>query len=673
MKRTLILAILLVAATMAHAQDIAGDWQGALNTGMGELRLVLHITKGADGALKATLDSVDQGANGIPVNSISLKSSKLSLGIDALHGTYEGTVAADGKTISGTWSQGAPLALDFKRVAAPIKTEHKPAKPSDIDGAWSGTLDTGTAKLRVVFHITNTEDGLTATMDSLDQNLRGMPMTSVTRDGASLKIEAKQINASFSGKIAADLSSIDGKWSQGGGELPLVVKRTKDQAEVEHKPAKPSDIDGAWMGKLDIGGMNLRVVFHIVNMEDGLSATLDSLDQGMRGLPGTAVKREGSSLTIETRQIDGSFAGQIAADVASIDGTWTQRGKNYPLALKRVKDESELVLKRPQNPVKPYPYREEEVSYDNRQQNVTLAATLTIPPGRGPFPGVVLITGSGPQDRDESLLEHKPFLVLADYLTRHGIAVLRADDRGTAKSTGDFKTATTADFATDTEAGILYLKTRAEVDPHKIGLIGHSEGGVIAPMIAARNKDVAFILMMAGTGVPGDQVLVAQGEAIQIAGGKNPEEAAKDAAKEREMLTLVETEKDEAVLEKTLKEKLAGDMPEAQIGLQIQQITSPWFRYFLTYDPATALRKVTCPVLAINGSLDKQVLPSQNLPAIRKALEESGNKHFEVDELPGLNHLFQTAKTGSPAEYAGIEETISPVALDKMATWILKQ
>ena len=192
-------------------------------------------------------------------------------------------------------------------------------------------------------------------------------------------------------------------------------------------------------------------------------------------------------------------------------------------------------------------------------------------------------------------------------------------------------------------------------------------------MIAARNKDVAFIVMMAGTGVPGDQVLVAQGEAIQIASGKNPEVAARDSAKERDMLTLVETEKDDAVLEKKLKEKMAGNVSEAQIGMQIKQITSPWFRFFLTYDPATALRKVTCPVLAINGELDKQVLPKQNLPPIRKALEESGNKHFEVTELPGLNHLFQSAKTGAPAEYAEIEETISPVALDKMATWILKQ
>jgi fermentation-respiration switch protein FrsA (DUF1100 family) len=563
MKRVLILTLLL-AASFAHTQDIAGDWQGTLSAGGTELRLVLHITKSSDGSLKATLDSIDQpGANGIPVNSITLKDSKLDLDVAAVHGTYEGKVAADAKTITGTWSQGAALPLEFKCAASAVKTEHKPAKPSDIDGTWMGSLDTGAVKLRVVFHIVNTEDGLVATMDSPDQGMKGMPTTSVSRTGASLKIEAKSIGGAFEGTIAADQSAIDGKWSQGGGTLPLVLKRVKDQAELE--------------------------------------------------------------------------------------------------------------LKRPQVPTRPYPYREDDVTYDNKVQNVTLAATFTIPQGTGPFPAVVLITGSGPQDRDESLLGHKPFLILSDYLTRHGVAVLRADDRGIGKSTGVFSKATTADFATDTEAGIAYLKTRSEVNQRKIGLIGHSEGGVIAPMVAARNKDVAFIVMMAGTGVPGDQVLVAQGEAIEVAMGKNPDEAAKNAAKEKEMLALVETEKDETVLEKELKEKLTGDVPEAQIGMQIQQITSPWFRYFLTYDPATALRQVHCPVLAINGSLDKQVLPSQNLPAIRKALEEAGNHSAEIDELAGLNHLFQTAKTGSPTEYSQIEETMSPVALEKIATWIGKQ
>jgi fermentation-respiration switch protein FrsA (DUF1100 family) len=564
MKRFITLATLLFLAVALHAQDIAGDWQGTLSAGGAELRLVLHISKTADGSLTATLDSIDQaGANGIPVTSITFKNAALSLGIDSLHGTYEGNVAPDGTKITGTWSQGSPFPLEFKRATTALKVEHKPAKPSDIDGSWMGTLDLGAFKLRVVFNLVNTEDGLIATLDSPDQGVKGQPTTSVTRDGAKLKIVAKAIGGDFEGTISADLSSID--------------------------------------------------------------------------------------------------------------GTFTQLGTAHALLLKRVKDQAELELKRPQNPVKPYPYHNEDVTYENKLQNVTLAATLTIPQGKGPFPAVVLITGSGAQDRDESLLGHKPFLVLSDYLTRHGIAVLRADDRGTAKSTGDFKTATTADFATDTEAGIAYLKTRAEVDPHKIGLIGHSEGAVIAPMIAARNKDVAFIVMMAGTGVPGDQILVAQEEAIELVSGKQPDEAARDTKKEREIIALVETEKDQAVLEKKLKAKMAGDVPDAQIDLQITQLTSPWFRYFLTYDPAIALRKVTCPVLAINGSLDKQVLPSQNLPPIRKALEESGNKHFEVDELSGLNHLFQTAKTGAPSEYSQIEETISPVALEKISTWIVKQ
>ncbi len=563
MKRILILtAVVAATASFASAQDIVGDWQGTLSANGAELRLVLHITKNADGTLKATLDSVDQGANGIPVSSISLKDSRLSLGVDAVHGTYDGTVATDGKTITGTWSQGQGLPLAFKRAIAPVKTEPKLAKPSDIDGAWMGSLDTGVIKLRVVFHIINTEDGLTATLDSPDQGTKGLPVTSVTRDGASLKLEAKQIGGVFEGKIAADRSSIDGSWTQGGRSLPLVLKPVKDKSELERN--------------------------------------------------------------------------------------------------------------RPQNPTRPYPYKEEEVSYDNTAQHVTLAATLTLPPGKRPFPAVLLITGSGPHDRDESLLGHKPFLVLSDYLTLKGIAVLRADKRGVGRSTGNVATATTADFATDAESGVTFLKSRSEVNPRKIGMIGHSEGGVIAPMVAARDSDVAFIVMMAGTGVPGDALLAAQVEAIGLASGESPEEAAKGAAKEREILTLVETEKNEAVLEKRLKEKM-GDVPEARISAQIKQINSPWFRYFLTYDPATALRKVTCPVLAINGEKDTQVPPKQNLPAIRRALEQAGNKHFEVDELPGLNHLFQTAKTGAPAEYAEIEETMSPVALEKIADWILKQ
>jgi hypothetical protein len=227
MKRAFTFLILTVA-TAVRAQDIAGDWQGTLNTGMGELRLVLHITKNADQAFKATLDSVDQGAPGIPIRSITLRDSKLRLDVAAVQGTYEGTVAADGSTIAGTWSQGNPLSLEFKRATAPIKTTHAPAKPSDIDGAWMGTLDTGTGRLRLVFHITNTVDGLVATMDSPDQEARGIPTSSVTRNGMSLRIEAKGIGGVFQGTASSDLGMIDGKWSQNGGTMALVLKRVKD-------------------------------------------------------------------------------------------------------------------------------------------------------------------------------------------------------------------------------------------------------------------------------------------------------------------------------------------------------------------------------------------------------------------------------------------------------------
>ncbi len=556
--------LLLLTTFPAWSQDVAGDWQGTLSNNGAELRLVLHIAKNPDGSLKATMDSPDQGANGIPIKSVSLTGLKLTLDVAAVHGSYEGTVNKDGNEINGTWTQGAQLPLTFKRTATPIKTEPKAAKPSDIDGAWMGTLETGAIKLRVVFHITNTDDGLAATLDSPDQGMKGLPVTSVTRNGSSLKIEAKQLAGAFEGTINKDLTEIDGTWTQMGGSLPLLLKRVKDAAELK-APA------------------------------------------------------------------------------------------------------------RPQNPVKPYPYREEEVSYENKQQNVTLAATLTIPQGKGPFRAVLLITGSGPQDRDETLMGHKPFLVLSDYLTRKGIAVLRADDRGVGKSTGKFSDATTADFATDAEAGVAFLKTRAEVDPHKIGLVGHSEGGIIAPMVAARNSDVAFIVMMAGSGVPGDQILPEQTLLLAESAGESKDKAEKAASQERTILSLVETEKDETVLEQQVREKLAGEVPPARIDEQITKITSPWFRYFLTYDPAVALRKVKCPVLAIDGEKDRQVSPEQNLPVIRQALTEGGNKNFEVDELPGLNHLFQTAKTGAVSEYAEIEETMSPVAMQKIAEWILKQ
>ncbi|MGD0858566.1 MAG: alpha/beta fold hydrolase [Terracidiphilus sp.] len=547
------LAALALSPIFRAQAQIAGDWEGTLSAGGVQLRTVLHISAAKDGTLTATMDSVDQGADGIPVSAVTLKDSKLTLILETIHGRYEGTVNKDATEIDGTWSQGTPLALNLKRAAA------------------------------------------------------------------------------------------------------------------------PSDIDGKWLGTLDAGAVKLRLVLRIFNASDGLAASLQSPDQGPGWIPATSIKRAGSSLNFTIDSLGVVFDGKIGADLNSIDGTFTQMGNPLPLALKRIKDQAELQTRHPQNPVKPYPYREEEVTYANKAAGNTLAGTLTVPPGKGPFPAVLLISGSGPNDRDETCFGHKPFLVLSDYLTRKGIVVLRADKRGIGKSTGDLARATTADFASDAEAGVAYLKSRPEADPQQIGLIGHSEGGTIAPMVAAGDPDVRFIVLMAGPGVPGDQLIVEQKRLIEEASGATKEQAAQDTVRQRELYTLVEKEKDDAVLEKELRAKMAGQVPEARMDAEIQQLMSPWWRYTLTYDPATALRKVACPVLVLNGEKDLQVPPALDLPAIRKALEEGGNKHFEIDEMPGLNHLFQTAKTGAPTEYAQSEETISPVALDKVAAWILKQ
>jgi len=542
---------------------------------------------------------------------------------------------------------------------------------TQIAGDWQGMLSVNGGQLHIVLHIIVAKDGsLSATVDNPDQGQMGVAADAVTFKDSKLTITMNAYSGFYEGTVNNNAGEIAGTWTQDEPE-ELNFKRVAATPTTPN-PDAHSTIDGTWLGSLDTGEIKLRIVFKIVNTAEGLSAQLQSPDQGPAWMPATSVTRQGSAITITLKAPGVVFEGKIADDFSSIDGTFTQMGNPLPLSLKRIRDQAELEVPRPQNPVKPYPYRELDVTYANKAAGNTLAATLTIPPGKGAFPAVLLIGGTGPHDRDESLLGHKPFLVLADYLTRKGIVVLRADKRGVGKSTGEFDKATTADFATDAEAAVAYLKSRPEVDRHKIGLIGHSEGAIIAPMAAVAHPDVAFIVMMAGSGVPGDQIIVEQGRLIEMAGGEKKEKADEDAEKERETITLVETEKNPAALDRLLGAKLATEgVPDAGISAQIKALTSPWFRFFLTYDPSTALRKLTIPVLDLNGSLDLQVPPAQNLPAIRKAL--AGNKHAEVDELPGLNHLFQTAKTGSPAEYEQIEETISPVALDKIASWILKR
>jgi pimeloyl-ACP methyl ester carboxylesterase len=419
--------------------------------------------------------------------------------------------------------------------------------------------------------------------------------------------------------------------------------------------AGPS-LGGAWLGALPVSPTtSLRSGFYIQVRPDGsFSGTFVSLDEGATAIPASRVSQENGRVTIEVGAIGGRYEGTLNLDSSQIDGRWIQRGASLELVLQRVQ---------PQEPQRPYPYLEEEVMYRNAPDVVTLAATLTLPPMGGPLPAVILISGSGQEDRDETIYGHRPFLVLADYLTRRGIAVLRVDDRGVGGSTGEVLQATSEDFARDVLAGVMYLKTRKEIDPNRIGLIGHSDGGVIGPLAAVDSNDVAFLVLMAGCGVPGDLIL--EGQTASLLRLQGASQAMIDAAAQdiRRKMEVVKSEPDPNRAQEKLR---ALGCTEAQV----QAWTCKWFYFFVIHDPQETLRKVRCPVLAINGDLDVQVAAQVNLPAIEQALRDGGNPDFTVQELPRLNHLFQTAQTGNLGEYAFLEETMSPVALETMAAWI---
>jgi hypothetical protein len=444
--------------------------------------------------------------------------------------------------------------------------------------------------------------------------------------------------------------------------------------------------EGSWAGKLQVPGASLRLVLHVKAAAAGTyTATLDSPDQGAKGIPATRVVWKNDSLQLEVGSIGGAYAGKLNADSLLITGQWRQGGQGWPLHLKKT-DAAALDPKRPQNPKKPYPYREEEVSYASTAADVKLAGTLTLPEGKGPFPAVLLITGSGPQNRDEELMGHQPFLVMADYLSRRGIAVLRVDDRGVGKSTGDFGAATSRDFAADAVAGVNFLKSRKDINPRQIGLVGHSEGGLIAPLAGTQSKDVAFMVLMAGPGVTGETIIQRQTELIMKANGTAPEGIRSAVDLQARLFEILRQEPDAVRAEEKMTEavqqataamtdaqKQAGGLGGEGPRMLAKRLNTPWFRFFLTYDPKPTLRQVKVPVLALNGEKDLQVTPKENLAAIAAALKEGGNRQVQTRELPGLNHLFQTAQTGSPAEYAQIEETLAPVALQQVGDWIAGQ
>lgn len=386
-------------------------------------------------------------------------------------------------------------------------------------------------------------------------------------------------------------------------------------------------IDGVWTGKLNAGAQTLTIVIHVNHDSNGnATSSLDSPDQGASDITAKVDYCSSDSIAISITNLGASFKGRLNGD--EINGGFSQMGYNFPLNLKR----GEEKLNRPQNPTKPYPYKTEEVTFTNATDKAILAGTICYPTNyqKGKTPVMLMVTGSGLENRDEEVFDHKPFLVIADYLARNGIATLRYDDRSFGESKGgDVKNATTKDFARDAEAGIAYLKSTKKFG--KVGVLGHSEGGSIAFMLGAKDK-VDFVISMAGIGAKGDTVLTAQtNKAMELAG------------QTKRLTTL-----------------------QYRVSTMFQN--SPWLNYFLDYDPAADIAATKCPVMAINGDKDIQVISSLDLPGIKKNLHD--NKYNFIREYPSLNHLFQHCTTGAISEYRLIEETISPKVLSDMAKWI---
>jgi uncharacterized protein len=436
-------------------------------------------------------------------------------------------------------------------------------------------------------------------------------------------------------------------------------------------------VAGNWLGAIPIPSGQLRVVFRISEGPGGqLTAMMDSPDQQTFDVPVDQVICTKRGLRLEVQALPGRYEGVFTAE-DTIDGKLIQGNDATPLPLKRV-DTVPLPPKRPQTPKQPFPYQEQEVVVDNAVAGVKLAGTLTLPRGQGPFPAVILLTGSGPQNRDEMFCNHRPYLVLADHLTRKGFAVLRTDDRGIGQSTGDFGAATMTDFTGDALACIKFLKSRPEIKPKAIGLLGHSEGAGVAMMAAAQSSDVAFIMMMAGVGIKGYDNMVLQDYLSAKQAGASETEAEWIRQWVKKFYRVPLQEKDNAVAEAKLQAMYAAISPEEKaaarwmggITLDPKYAVSPPMRMGLAFDPIPLINRFKCPVLALNGDKDVQVPATENLQGLTAAFKAAGNSRVVIKKMANLNHLFQTVLPGGPTDYCQIEETFAPAALAEISDWL---
>lgn len=546
----------------------------------------------------------------------------------------------------------------------------------DALGEWHGTIASPQGEITLVLYVTKDENGA---LKGQVENAYQAPGTMADIDAISvedghLSWKIDRIGATFEGDWIEAEQHWAGTFNQ-GMQMPLAFEKG-----LPPPFAVVEGMDGRWEGTAELNGAKLRQILGIRTGERGTVVIYASPDQLMMGAPVRDLAVEGDAVTFSLMNGISNFAGTLSADRSELTGTFatTLNDNVATVSLTRGDFGEREPPKRPQNPQEPFPYAAEEVSFDNPQwPGVHLAGTLTIPEGEGPFPAAVMITGSGGQDRDEALMGHRPFAVIADHLTRNGIAVLRFDDRGIGESKSDtpYDAATSADLATDANAAFAFLRTRSEIDPLKIGFVGHSEGGMIAPIAMADNPDVAYAVLLAGPGTNLDQLLLSQQRLLAATMEASPKQLNDQEPVMAAMLKAIAEAPDpvsgkdaaRAVLTPEAMQAL-GAPPDFDKDLIVNRITGPWFQYFLKYDPIPNLARIRVPLLALNGSLDLQVPADDNLEAIRGATKD--NPDVTIVKLDGLNHLFQHAETGGVGEYARIEETFAPEALELMSEWI---
>jgi pimeloyl-ACP methyl ester carboxylesterase len=533
--------------------------------------------------------------------------------------------------------------------------------PSPV-GDWHGTLRAGERQTRSAIHLEQKAPGiLGGDIDLPDTGQWDVPLEEVTFQDGLLAFSYRQGSRRFEGRWEPAAQAWVGKFQNAGGSFDVAY-----EAGFLGLPGL-SGLEGFWEADASIQGYHRSFKLRVRTTAHGTYAMMDIPELVQTDLAVTSLARQEDRISFAVPSLGIRFEGALAPHGRSIVGEFDAGGAAIPVSFVR---NDRGPPRRTQTPAAPYPYTTEEVAIANAASpGTTLACTLNVPRSAMAHPAAILITGSGQQDRDEALVGHRPFLVLADHLARHGIAVLRCDDRGVGGSRGDYVNATLEDFAGDATASLDYLRGRRDIASGKIGLIGHSEGAITASLAARRRPDLAFVVLLAGPGVPIDELLMMQGEEVARAQGLAEASIVQQRPLRRAILAAMRDAPDPATARKAVEALfIAQGAPPATAQAQAAREASPDILRIIKADPADSLSGLRAPVLAILGSKDRQVPPQQNLPALRRAL--GSHPDATIRELPGLNHLFQTAETGGTSEYYSVEETIAPVALKTITDWM---